>query len=176
MHIPSASETTTLDQCAVLEVPIHQWTLPDGTPRGVKIRALTFKDLMLAEKAATDKKDGKVDPYRLVAERVARAVYDPPGITVDHILKWNASAVLYIDQRQDALSGYAAAPLAVELARLAAGAPPEPRPDRGAGDAGTDDMGGDAGAETWAADESTGVPDDPGAGDGDRAPAMGDGD
>jgi hypothetical protein len=175
MRVPTATETTTLDQRARLEVPIHQWTLPDGTPQGVKIQALMFRDAMLAEKAATDK-EGKVNGYRLIAEETVRGVYDPPGLTVNHILDWNADVVLYVNHRIREISGFAAAVLAADLARLAAGAPPEPRPDRGAGDAGVDDVGGDAGASAWATDEPTGEPDDPGAGDGDRAPAMGDGD
>jgi hypothetical protein len=176
MRVPSASETTTLDQRAVLEVPVHQWTEADGTARGVKLQALTFKDAMLAERAATDKKDGTVNPWRLVAEELASMIYDPPGINADHILKWNVDVVLALHQRGKALSGYAAAPLAAELARLAAGPPPEPRPDHGPGGAGADDVGGDAGAEAWAADEQPGASDDPGSDDGDRPPPVGDGD
>jgi hypothetical protein len=175
MHVPSATETTTLDQRARVDVPIHQWTLPGGALRGVKVQALTFKDAMLAEKAATEK-DGKVNGYRLIAEEVVRGVYDPPGLTLNHILDWNTDVVLYVNNRIREISGFAAAVLAAELARIAAGPPPEPAPHRGAGNAGADDLGGDAGASPWAADDEPGGPDDPGSADGDRPPPVGDGD
>jgi hypothetical protein len=158
MNVPSATETTTLDQRGRLEVPIHQWTLPDGTRRGVKIQALSFKQAMLAERAATDK-DGKVNAWRLIAEECVASIYDPPGLTVNHILDWNTDVVLTINQRVRELSGYAAAVLAAELAKLADGPPPEPPAHHGAGDEGASGVGDDADAEAWAPADGVGEPD-----------------
>lgn len=153
MQIPSAGETVTLDQCGAIAVPIHQWTAPDGTLRGVKVKALTFKAEMLAEQKATGK-DGAVNAYRLVAEEVVAGIYDPPGLTVDHILNWNAEVVYTIHQRIKSLGGVAASLLAAELARLAAGPPPEPGAAPGRRDAPDADVGGGAlPGEGAAADE-----------------------
>jgi hypothetical protein len=151
LNVPSREQVYSLDDCAEWPVPIAQWTAADGTPRGVYVRALTFKERMLAERKATDK-DGKVNAWLLVANEVAAGVTRPAGLTPDSLLGWNADVVLVIHDRILSLGGLSGAVVAAELQRLAGGPPPEPGGVASSADAGADDLGGDAGAAAVAGD------------------------
>lgn len=150
---PVSATVTPLDQRLVAtpgdtlerQYPIEQWRGADGTAYGVVIRALLFRDRMEAERAATlTDKAGRshVDPWRLMAEEVARGIVKPK-VTVDHLLGWNDAVIRELYQAIHDLAPYAPAVVAAELARLAGQDAPEPR--RGAGDADADGAGGDGG-------------------------------
>jgi len=141
--IPTRGEAATMDQCGQWPVIVPQWEAPDGTPRGVLVRALTFRQRMAAEQSATDKKTGKVNAWRVMAEEVAAGVVMPAGLTVDALLDWNSDAIILIHRRILEVGGVAAARITAELARLAGG--PAPDVDGGA-EPGADGMGDDAGA------------------------------
>lgn len=145
LTVPSREQIASLDDRAEWPVPVPQWTTADGQARGVWVKALMFRDRMLAERQATGK-DGAVDAWRLVAEEVARGVTRPAGLTVDNILNWNSDAVEHVHNQILRLGGLAGAIIAQELARLAGG-PPPPQPGAVAGHAGADpdDLGDDAG-------------------------------
>lgn len=112
------------------EIPIPQWTGADGTLYGVRIQALTFRHRMEAEIAATmtDPRTGRaeIQPWRLMAEEVARGVLRP-RVTVDHILDWSDDVVRQIYRAIHDAAPYPPAMVAAELARLAGANPPEPR-------------------------------------------------
>lgn len=135
-----------VDDCAEVDLAIPQWTTADGQLRGVRVRALTFKERMLADRAATRAgKDGTLttDAWRLMAEEVVAGITAPRGLTVDHILAWNDSVVVFIHQQIQRLGPLPSALIAGELARLAGGSPPPP-PDpagRHGGDADPEPLG-----------------------------------
>jgi hypothetical protein len=143
--LPQYLVATTGD-CLEREHIVPQWTEPDGTLRGVVIRALRFEDRMLAEVAATvynpKTKRSEVNPWRLMAEEVARGTVKPQ-VTVDHVLKWNDDVVRNIYAAIHDLAPYPPARVAAEIARHAGGDAPEP--PGGGGDAPADESGGDGG-------------------------------
>lgn len=145
MITPTREQIYHLDDCAERPMVVWQWTPREGEARGVHIRALTFKDRMLAERKATGK-DGKVDAWRLVAEETAAGITRPSGITVDTILGWNAQVVLDVHAAILALGGVASDLLNAELERVAGSAPPEPGGVAGDTDTDPDDVGIDADA------------------------------
>lgn len=154
------------------EYPVEQWRGADGTPYGVVIRALRFRDRMEAEREATvTGKAGKteIDPWRLMAEEVARGIVKP-RVTVDQLLGWNDAVVREIYQAIHDLAPYPPAVVAAELARLAGQDAPEPR--RGGGDAHADGPGGDGGGAPRAAARRPRKPRREDAGDGDRGGAV----
>lgn len=133
MQTPSRAEIYSLDDCAEWDVPVPQWTGAQGEVRGVRVRALTYKDRMTAAQKATDK-DGKVNDWLLVAMETAAGITRPAGLTADSLLNWNADVVLLIHDRILGVGGLPGALAAQELARLAGGPPPEPgRVARGPG-------------------------------------------
>jgi hypothetical protein len=127
MVTPTREQIYHIDDCAERPFAVWQWTTRDGEERGVHIRALTFKDRMLAERAATGK-DGKIDAWRLVAEETRAGITRPAGLTVDTLLSWNAQVVIDIHTAILSLGGIASDLLAAELARLAGGVAREPEP------------------------------------------------
>lgn len=133
--------------CAEADLEIWQWMTADGTPVKVRLRALSFRERMAAETAATavNPKTGRADinPWRLMAEEVARA-FVTPRATVDHVLNWNDDIVRTIHAFVLGLSEHPPERVNRELSRMAGGAPPEPA--RGNGDdALPADAGGDGG-------------------------------
>lgn len=149
--VVDAETAIAIEDCAEMDLSVPQWARvrDDGTveARGVRIRALTFRDRMTAEKAATlTKKDGstEIDPWRLQAEEVVRGVVRPKFRTVDQVLGMNYEAIQHIHAAICRLGPQPAALVARELARVAGGDPP-PRPRDGR-DAVASDVGGGGGA------------------------------
>ena len=153
---------------------IPQWTGSDGTLYGVVIRALTFRDRMEAERAATiaDARTGKaeLDPWRLMAEETARGIVKP-RVTVDQLLGWNDAIVRDLYAAIHGLAPYPPARIAAELARHAGGEAPEPR--RGGGDPDAVQPRPRRGRAPRGDARKPGAPGDGGAGDGDRGGAVG---
>lgn len=139
MQIPTREQVYHIDDCAEREFPVWQWTTREGERRGVAIRALTFKDRMVAERAATGK-DGKLDQWRLVAEETRAGIVRPAGLSVDTLLSWNAQVVLDVHAAILSLGGIASDILAAELERIA-GPAPEPGSGASSTDADLDDVG-----------------------------------
>lgn len=136
--IPSREAATAIDDRAEAFCAVPQWTTADGQLRGVRIRALSFKQRMLADKAATRVgKDGAttLDAWRLLAEEVCAGIVEPRELTVDHILGWNDAVMEHIHASIQRLGPLPAALVARELARLAGGDPP-PAPAQARGDGG----------------------------------------
>lgn len=147
----------TLDDLAEIDLAIPQWTTADGQARGVRIRALRYKDRMLAEQKATIRqKDGShiLDAWRLMAEEVTRGIVAPRDLSVDTILEWNDAVVETIHAAIQRLAPLPAQQVAAELSRLAGGDPP-PVHDPAVGDRPDlvpDELGGAGGAEAGGAD------------------------
>ena len=149
METPSREQIYSLDDCAEWDVPVPQWTGAGQEVRGVRVRALTYKQRMQAEQKATGK-DGKVNPWLLVAHEVAAGVVRPAGLTPDALLNWNADVILLIHDRILGLGGIPGALAQAELARLAGGEAPEPGGVAGGADAPDDDLGDDPDAAAGA--------------------------
>lgn len=155
--VPTREQIYSLDDCAERPLPIPQWTAADGTPRGVWIRALTFKERMQAEAEALKRgREGEPNPWLLVAYEVSNGVTRPANISPDTILTWNSDVVEYIHTNILRLGGLSGAILQAELARLAGRtAPPEP----GAVAGGTDPHPVDVGKRAHAPPGPTAPPD-----------------
>lgn len=117
MKVITRSEADTMNDRAIWPHPVPQWTGPDGTPRGVRLRALSLRDVMEARRAATNDK-GELDQHRLMIEELRRGIYDPPDVPADVIMSWNADVVVTMYETLQLISSWNPITVERELDRL----------------------------------------------------------